>query len=143
MHPDSQIRVKLDMLEKSIDGYKEIVATLERDLQMAKSLPDLGLVDAASAENYEKFRKDMDVLRADNERLVRRKDELELMLEHSSLKGAYNLDKYKVYMFTYMFYFICVYNVFRRAAGAAHVGESVVGGARNAQSRIGKVAGRD
>lgn len=84
------------MLEKSIDGYKDIVATLERDLQMAKNLPDLSLVDTISAENYEKFKRDMDVLRAENERLSRRKEELELMLEHSSLKGAYNLDKYKV-----------------------------------------------
>lgn len=97
MNPDSQIRCKLDMLEKSIEGYKEIVATLERDLQMAKSLPDLGLVDAVSAENYEKFRKDMEVLRAENDRLARRKEELELMLEHSSLKGAYNLEKFKVF----------------------------------------------
>lgn len=39
----------------------------------------------------------MEVLRQENERVRRRKEELELMVEQMSLKGAYNLDNmYKV-----------------------------------------------
>lgn len=135
LNPDSQIRFKLDMLEKSIEGYKDIVSTLERDLQMAKSLPDLGLVDAASAENYEQFRKDMDVLRADNERLARRKEELELMLEHSSLKGAYNMNKFKVLRLN-LWYFLNQFTntILGSYSGGAYVCKSDVGGLRGAQS---------
>ncbi len=38
----------------------------------------------------------MDVLKEDNERLRRRKDELEMLFEHSNMKDAYNIPKYKV-----------------------------------------------
>lgn len=38
----------------------------------------------------------MDVLKDDNERLRRRKDELEMLFEHSNMKDAYNIPKYKV-----------------------------------------------
>lgn len=38
----------------------------------------------------------MDALKDDNERLRRRKDELEMLFEHSNVKDAYNIPKYKV-----------------------------------------------
>lgn len=105
--------MKIDMLEKTLVGYKEMCATLEQELHMSKSLPDLGKIstffksiklivflflglESPNAENYEKFKKDLEQLRQDNERLQKRKDELEILLEHSSLKGAYNIDKFKV-----------------------------------------------
>lgn len=53
-------------------------------------------IESENAENYEKFKKDMELLRQDNERLQKRKDELEILLEHSTLKDAYKFDKYKV-----------------------------------------------
>lgn len=95
MHPESQIRIKLEMVEKSLESYKEICAGLENELHEVKNLPDLG-VDTVNSEHYERFKRDIGVLRQENEQLQRRKAELELMLEHSSLKGAYNTDKYKV-----------------------------------------------
>jgi len=47
-------------------------------------------------EQYKKVRKERDALKDDNERLRRRKDELELLFEHSNMKDAYNIPKYKV-----------------------------------------------
>lgn len=38
----------------------------------------------------------MDALKDDNERLRRRKDELEMLFEHSNVKEAFNIQKYKV-----------------------------------------------
>lgn len=96
INTDVQLRMKLDMVERSLNGYKELCATQEKELLASKSLPDLGMSSTIS-ENYERFKKDMEVLRQENERLRRRKEELELMVEQISLKGAYNLDnKYKV-----------------------------------------------
>lgn len=96
INPDVQLRMKLDMVEKSLIGYKDLCADQEKELLASKSLPDLGLSSTLS-ENYERFKKDMEVLRQENERLRRRKEELELLLEQISLKGAYNLgSKYKV-----------------------------------------------
>lgn len=88
--------MKLDMVERSLNGYKELCAAQETELKASKSLPDLGMSSSIS-ESYERFKKDMEVLRQENERLRRRKEELELMVEQLSLKGAYNLDnKFKV-----------------------------------------------
>lgn len=96
LNPESQIRIKLDMVEKSLDSYKEMCALLEAELQAAKGLPDLGVEGAASGEHYERFKRDIAVLRLENETLQRRKAALELQLEHSSLKGAYDLNRFKV-----------------------------------------------
>lgn len=38
----------------------------------------------------------MDALKDENEKLRRRKDELEMLYEHSNVKDAYNIPKYKV-----------------------------------------------
>lgn len=53
-------------------------------------------VEPFSNEQYKKIRKEMDTLKDDNERLRRRKDELEMLFEHSNMKEAYNIPKYKV-----------------------------------------------
>lgn len=96
MNPDSQLRSKLETVEKCLDEYKEMCASLEKELQEAKNLPDMGVDSVANGEHYERFKTDIARLRQDNETLQRRKAELELMLEHSSLKGGYNTDKFKV-----------------------------------------------
>lgn len=53
-------------------------------------------VEPFSNEQYKKIRKEMDALKDDNERLRRRKDELEMLFEHANVKDAYNIPKYKV-----------------------------------------------
>lgn len=54
------------------------------------------LVEPFTNEQYKKIRKEMDALKDDNERLRRRKDELEMLFEHSNVKEAFNIQKYKV-----------------------------------------------
>lgn len=96
INPDVQLRMKLDMVERSLTGYKELCADQEKQLLASRSLPDSGLSSTFS-EAYERFKKDLEVLRQENERLRRRKEELELMVEQIYLKGAYNLEnKYKI-----------------------------------------------
>lgn len=95
VQPDGQVRLKLEMVERMVDEYKEMCSGLEAELQSAKNMPDLG-VDPVNGEHYEQFKRDMAVLRHENEQLQRRKNELELMLEHSSLKGAYDAERFKV-----------------------------------------------
>lgn len=110
-----QMRLRLEMLEKTVNGYKDMCASLEKELQSAKNSPDHGksinntaqpdtmtkpnhfAVESFTHEQYKKVRKEMEALKDDNERLRRRKDELELLFEHSNMKEAYNIPKYKVH----------------------------------------------
>lgn len=39
---DIQIRLRLEMLEKTVAGYKDMCASLEKELQSVKSSPDHG-----------------------------------------------------------------------------------------------------
>ena len=96
INPDSQISLKVDMLEKQLNGYKEMCASLEKDLKAAKSLPDLSLDTLGNNEVYQRFKIEIAQLRQDKERLTRRKDELELLLERSSIEDAYNVNRLKV-----------------------------------------------
>lgn len=93
-----QLRYRLDMLEKTLTGYREMCANLEKELTNVKLLPnaDSSLESALNSESYEHFKREIDSLRMENERLRRRKDELELELEHRCLKGDFNIGKYKV-----------------------------------------------
>lgn len=83
-------------MEKTVNGYKELCANLEKELELAKQSPDFCGDTGTNNETYAKCRKELDQLRQENERLQQRKNELEIMIEHYSMKGAYNLDKYKV-----------------------------------------------
>ncbi|KAJ6642686.1 Mitotic spindle assembly checkpoint protein MAD1, partial [Pseudolycoriella hygida] len=91
---DMQLRLRLDMLEKTVAGYKDMCTNLEKELQTAKSSPEH--VEPFTNEQYKKIRKEMDSLKDENERLRRRKDELEMLYEHSNMKDAFNIPKYKV-----------------------------------------------
>lgn len=55
---------------------------------------------ALTSEQYEKLRREIDSLRLDNERLKRRKDELELELENVTLRANINRDRVKVVQYT-------------------------------------------
>ncbi|XP_055687070.1 mitotic spindle assembly checkpoint protein MAD1-like [Lutzomyia longipalpis] len=88
--PENQLRLRVDMLEKTLAGYKEMCTNLEKDLNAAKGNPEAG------GTTYEHLRKELTEAQMDNERLRRRKDELELELEHRCLKGDFNADKLKV-----------------------------------------------
>ncbi|XP_053966171.1 mitotic spindle assembly checkpoint protein MAD1 [Anastrepha ludens] len=95
---DVQLRSRLDMLEKTLIGYKDMCSNLEKELTNAKQLPvaDQTIENVISTEAYEHIRKELDTMRLENERLRRRKEELELELEHRCLKGDFSVGKYKI-----------------------------------------------
>ncbi|KAM7342651.1 mitotic arrest-deficient 1 isoform 2-T2 [Cochliomyia hominivorax] len=100
---ENQLKMRVEMLEKTLMGYKDMCASLEKELTIAKALPNTDPIMEQSANvtvdssvSYDHFKKELDLLRVDNERLRRRKEELELELEHRCLKGDFNMDKYKV-----------------------------------------------
>uniref|UniRef100_A0A6B2EB90 Putative mitotic checkpoint protein mad1 n=1 Tax=Phlebotomus kandelakii TaxID=1109342 RepID=A0A6B2EB90_9DIPT len=88
--PENQLRLRVEMLEKTVAGYKEMCAGLERDLQAAKASPD------AVPVTHENLRRELAEAQMESERLRRRRDELEMELEHRSLKGDFNADKLQV-----------------------------------------------
>lgn len=99
---ENQLRVRVEMLEKTLLGYKDMCTALEKEVTLCK----LSNVDSGTEQNgnmsvdstvgYEHYKKELDTLRVENERLRRRKEELELELEHRCLKGDFNMNKYKV-----------------------------------------------
>lgn len=93
-----QNRIRMEMLEKTVSGYKEMVVGLENELKQMKSLPALEFDSVVNGmgEHYDKLRSELESLRQQNERLQNRKDALELALEQVSVKGAFNIDKFKV-----------------------------------------------
>lgn len=97
-NPESQLRCRLDMLEKTLIAYKDMCGNLEKELQAQKSNPDMSpsCLDSGLNDSYEHFKKEIENLRMENEKLKRRKEELELELEHRCLKGDFNIGKYKV-----------------------------------------------
>ncbi|XP_034479107.1 mitotic spindle assembly checkpoint protein MAD1 [Drosophila innubila] len=95
MSNDMQMRYRVEVLERTLTGYKEMCSTLEREMQTMRQQESLS--DPPSNENgYDSVKKELDTLRMENERLRRRKDELELELEHRCLRGDFNMGNYKV-----------------------------------------------
>lgn len=91
-HGDNELKTRLDVLEKSLAGYKEICNTLEKELVESRSFTDVVNGDVQPTSEYvERLREQMDNLRKDNERLQRRKDELEELADQDKMKQAYNI----------------------------------------------------
>ncbi|XP_062533666.1 mitotic spindle assembly checkpoint protein MAD1-like [Armigeres subalbatus] len=97
---EAQMRTRIEMLEKQLNGYKELNAKLEGELQSVKSMPDMSMDSALTSEQYEKLRREIDSLRMENERLKKRKEDLELELENVTLRAEINRDRFKVVQFT-------------------------------------------
>uniref|UniRef100_A0A182Q4G6 Mitotic spindle assembly checkpoint protein MAD1 n=1 Tax=Anopheles farauti TaxID=69004 RepID=A0A182Q4G6_9DIPT len=83
-----QLRARIDMLEKTLTGYKDLCQKQEGELQANKVIPDISFV--LTSDQYEKLRKEIDQLRLENDRLKRRKDELELEVENMTLRAEIN-----------------------------------------------------
>lgn len=100
------MRLRSEMVEKTLMGYKEMCNDLEKELKDVKSKLDSGggttSVDGlviSSADNFdccERMRRDLERVRTENERLCTRNDELDLILEQHNIKGAYEIEKFKV-----------------------------------------------
>uniref|UniRef100_A0A182M573 Mitotic spindle assembly checkpoint protein MAD1 n=1 Tax=Anopheles culicifacies TaxID=139723 RepID=A0A182M573_9DIPT len=80
-----QLRARIDMLEKTLTGYKDLCQKQEAELQANKVMPDISFV--LTSEQYEKLRKEIDELRSENERLKRRKEELEVEVHNMTLRA--------------------------------------------------------
>lgn len=86
------------MLEKTVAGYKDLCAKLETELAEIRGHP--GQLDGVTGGNdqYETLRKDLDALRVENEKLKKRKNELEIEIENLTLRhnvmGSH--DRFKV-----------------------------------------------
>lgn len=95
MTNDMQVRYRVEVLERTLTGYKEMCSTLEREMQSMRQQESLN--DPPISENgYDSVKRELDTLRMENERLRRRKDELELEMEHRCLRGDFNMGNYKV-----------------------------------------------
>lgn len=84
----------MEMLEKAVVGYKELCASLEKDLAAAKGSTTSSEISSVSAvsgmgkEQYERLRRDLDEARVENERMRRRKEEVELKYEQLAIQSS-------------------------------------------------------
>ncbi|XP_068145241.1 mitotic spindle assembly checkpoint protein MAD1 [Drosophila tropicalis] len=85
MTQDMHVRHRIEVLERTVTGYKDICATLEREIQAMRQQEQL---HEPTNEGYDSVKKELDTLRLENERLRRRKDELELEMVNRSLRGT-------------------------------------------------------
>lgn len=84
------------MLEKTLTSYKELCENLESELNNIKAMPDIPLQMTANGSDYEYLKKVIDDLKLENDRLRRRKEELELEIEQRCLRGDFNVAQFKV-----------------------------------------------
>ncbi|KAH8275403.1 hypothetical protein KR026_006701 [Drosophila bipectinata] len=97
MTQDMQVRYRMEVLERTVTAYKDMCATLEREIQAMRQHEQLA---EPSSEGYDSVKKELDTLRLENDRLRRRKEEMELELMHRCLRGDFNIKDYKVVHFT-------------------------------------------
>lgn len=89
---DIELKSRIEVLERSLAGYKDICSTLEKELEVAQSTGgELNGSIASNNEQHEHLRKELEKLRNENERLQRRKDELEMIFEQIKMKETYNI----------------------------------------------------
>ncbi|KAH8307734.1 hypothetical protein KR044_011751 [Drosophila immigrans] len=96
MTNDMQVRYRVEVLERTLTGYKEMCSTLEREMQTMRQQESLSELPPVNDNGYDGVKRELDTLRLENDRLRRRKDELELELEHRCLRGDFNMGNYKV-----------------------------------------------
>ncbi|XP_017044705.1 mitotic spindle assembly checkpoint protein MAD1 [Drosophila ficusphila] len=93
MTQDMQVRYRVEVLERTVTGYKDMCATLEREIQAMRQQE---LLNEPAGDGYDNVKKELDTLRLENEKLRRRKEELELEMMHRCLRGDFNMKEYKV-----------------------------------------------
>ncbi|KAG5677342.1 hypothetical protein PVAND_007108 [Polypedilum vanderplanki] len=84
---ETQFRLRIDMLTNSLAGYKELCAKLEAEMAELQGNPKITIDSTVcSNEQYKILRKDLEVLRIENEKLRKRKSELEIEIENITLR---------------------------------------------------------
>lgn len=89
-----QQKSRIEALEKTVEGYRELVDKLEADLE--KTVKGSGV---QFSERISKLEEEVNSLQQEKEQLMKRRDELEVELEYRALKGDFNPVKSKVLHF--------------------------------------------
>lgn len=85
---ETQYRLRIEMLTNSLSGYKELCTKLEAEVAELRGNP-VNTLDPSmcSSEQYKTLRKDLEALRVENEKLRKRKCELEIEIENITLRS--------------------------------------------------------
>jgi mitotic spindle assembly checkpoint protein MAD1 len=89
---DQQTKIRLEMLEKTVIGLKDLNGRLEQELKEAKESrgdadpSDEGIV-SYNSDQLDNLRKELFALRAENEKLNKRRNELEIENENLRLRS--------------------------------------------------------
>jgi mitotic spindle assembly checkpoint protein MAD1 len=85
---ETQYRLRIEMLTNSLSGYKELCTKLEAEVAELRGNP-VNTLDPSmcSSEQYKILRKDLEALRVENEKLRKRKCELEIEIENITLRS--------------------------------------------------------
>ena len=79
------------MLEKTLNGYKDLCGKMELELKEYKTNAEFAEpAPESNTEQFDRMRKELDVVRLDNEKLKKRKNELEIELENCLLRSTIN-----------------------------------------------------
>ncbi|PNF32552.1 hypothetical protein B7P43_G02419 [Cryptotermes secundus] len=87
-----QQKSRIEALEKTIEGYRDLVEKLEADLEKT-------VKGVQFSERISKLEEEINSLQQEKEHLMKRRDELEVELEYRALKGDFNPVKSKVLHF--------------------------------------------
>lgn len=93
---EQHFRSRVEMLEKTLKSYKDLCESLETELNNIKAMPGIPFQMTANGSDYEHLKKVIDDLKLENDRLRRRKEELELEIEQRCLRGDFNVAQFKV-----------------------------------------------
>lgn len=85
---ETQFRLRIEMLSNSLAGYKELCAKLETEVAELRGNPGIAAdTTTCTTEQYKVLRKDLEALRIENEKLRKRKSELEIEIENITLRS--------------------------------------------------------
>ncbi|XP_069687893.1 mitotic spindle assembly checkpoint protein MAD1-like [Periplaneta americana] len=90
-----QQKSRIEALEKTVEGYRELAEKLESDLEKASK----GSGGLQTTERIMKLEEERNMLQKEKEELLKRRDELEIELEQRALKGDFNPLKTRVLHF--------------------------------------------
>lgn len=98
---ETQLRLRIEQLTSSLTGYKEFCARLEAEIAELRGNPGNATdLNICSSEQYKILRKDLEALRMENEKLRKRKSELEIEIENITLRSnVMNDERLKVVHF--------------------------------------------
>jgi mitotic spindle assembly checkpoint protein MAD1 len=83
---ESQYKLRIEMLTESVNGYKELCAKMEAENAELRGINPTDST-VCTTEQYKNLRKDLEAVRVENEKLRKRKNELEIEIENFTLRN--------------------------------------------------------